>query len=359
MRSGSVVTRRALHLALAALAALALVGCASGGKGSRGASSLTFMSGGGAYQDAQDKAFIRPFERATGIRVYDDTTLSYAKVKTMVDAGNVTIDVIPAEGYWAVQQCGKLLLPIDRRIVNLSGIDPALMQSECAAPLLTYLSAIYFNTKSFSSGNHPTGCRDFFDTMRFPGKRAVYSGALPNALLECALVADGVAPGSLYPLDLDRAFRKIQTIKKHMVFWNTGADSAQLMTSGEVDMLLAWNGRAYAAIAQQGAKFAPAYGESFLHYDALVVPKGVRHPETAMRLVDFMMDAERQATLTTLIPYAPANQKATLTNLPARLKEFLPNTNPRLSRGRVVQDQGWWAANADEVTRRWQQMFQG
>jgi hypothetical protein len=75
MRTASLVMRRA---AAVALAAVALVGCGSGGKGSGGASSLTFMSGGGAYQDAQDKAFIRPFERATGIRVYDDTTLSYA-----------------------------------------------------------------------------------------------------------------------------------------------------------------------------------------------------------------------------------------------------------------------------------------
>ena len=33
----------------------------------------------------------------------------------MVDAGNVNVDVIPAEGYWVVQQCGKLLEQIDTR----------------------------------------------------------------------------------------------------------------------------------------------------------------------------------------------------------------------------------------------------
>ena len=95
--------------AVAVLVAGAVAGCsADEGGGDAGASSggsdLTFMSGGGNYQDAQDQAFIRPFEKAEGVTVHDDTTLSYAKIKTMVDAGNVTVDVIPAEGYWAVQQ---------------------------------------------------------------------------------------------------------------------------------------------------------------------------------------------------------------------------------------------------------------
>jgi putative spermidine/putrescine transport system substrate-binding protein len=334
------------------LASLALTACGGGG------SSLTFMSGGGAYQDAQDKAFIRPFEKDTGITVHDDTTLSYAKVATMVRAGHVTIDVIPAEGYWAVQQCGKLLQPIDTKIVNLSPIDPALKQSGCGAPLLTYTSSVYYKTGAYPSGSVPSGCRDFFDVQRFPGKRAVSSVAVPNPLLECALIADGVPRDKLYPLDTERAFRKIETIRKDLIFWNTGSDSAQLMASGEVNMILAWNGRAYAAIAEQKAGFAQAYGESITHYDALVVPKGVRDTAAAMKLVNYMMDARRQAYLTTLIPYAPANRDAKLTGLNPTLRDFLPDTNPKLAKGVVVQDQRWWAANADAVTKRWQQTFQ-
>lgn len=342
-----------------ALAAGALTGCGSDDGPSGGASSLTFMSGGGTYQDAQNTAFLEPFTAETGIKVHNDTTLSYAKVKTMVDAGNVTIDVIPAEGYWAVQECGKILQPIDKSIVDMSDLDPALMQSECAAPLLTYSTAMYYNTQSFPGDSHPTNCRDFFDTTRFPGKRAAGSTATPNALVECALIADGVPRESLYPLDVDRAFRKLQTIKNDLVFWNSGTDSVQLMTSGEVSMILAWNGRAYAAISDQKAKFAPVYEESFLHYDALVVPKGVKDSATAMKLVAYMMDPARQADLTRIIPYAPSNKKATLGDLPAALKGFLPNTNPELQKGTIVQDQRWWAENAETVTRRWTEIFQG
>jgi putative spermidine/putrescine transport system substrate-binding protein len=338
----------------------ALAGCGSDDGSSTETTSLTFTSWGGVYQDAQVEAFIEPFRSETGVQVHDDPTLSYAKVKTMVDAGNVTWDVVTVEGFWAVQQCGELLEPLDSDVVDLSGIDPALMQSDCGAPLLTYLSTIYYNTQTFPDGaDHPQSCADFFDTERFAGKRGVYSSPFANALLECALIADGATPDDLYPLDLDRAFDVIETIKDDVVFWNIGADSEQLMTAGEVDMLLAFNGRAYAAIAQQGAQFDTAYSEAFLHYDALAVPKGVRDSAAAMELIDFMMDAERQATLTTLIPYPPANREATLSGLSPALEEFLPNTNPDLADGVIVQDQRWWAEHAEDVVRRWEATFQG
>ena len=349
-------------VAVAVLVAGAVAGCSAdegGGGGASSSADLTFMSGGGNYQDSQDQAFIRPFEKDEGVKVHDDTTLSYAKIKTMVDAGNVTVDVVPAEGYWAVQECGKLLQPIDKSIVDLSDIDPSLMQSECAAPLLTYASAIYYNTETFSGSDAPQDCRDFFDTKRFPGKRAVYSSPLPNAAIECALIADGVTRDKLYPADIDRAMKKLASIKDDLVFWNSGTDSAELMTSGEVDMILAWNGRAYAAIGEQGAKFAPAYGEAFLHYDAAVVPKDVSDPELAMKLVDYMMDPARQAKLTTLIPYGPANTKAKLSGLPEKLEAFLPETNPKLDEAMIVQDQRWWAESADAVSQAWQDQFQG
>ena len=201
---------------------------------------------------------------------------------------------------------------------------------------------------TYTGAAKPTGCKDFFELGEFPGKRAASSGALPNPLLECALIADGVPRDKLYPLDLDRAFRKIQTIKSELVFWNSGADSTQLMTAGEVDQILAWNGRAYAAIAEQKAAYTAAHGEEFLHYDALVVPKDVKDTALAMKLVAYMMDPARQATMTTLIPYAPANTKAKLSGLPTGLEQYLPSTNPKVAAAIIVQDQRWWAEHADD-----------
>lgn len=317
------------------------------------------MTGGGAYQQALDGAYTDPFRKETGIKVTNDPALSYAKIKSMVDAGHTTVDLIPAEGFWAVQQCGKLLEPLDTSIVKLDSVDPTLKESACGAPLLTYTSTIFYNTETYKGAEKPTGCRDFFDVKKFPGKRSANSGALPNALIECALIADGVARDALYPLDIDRAMRKIMTIRDSFALWNSGADSAQFMAAGEVDMILAWNGRAYDAIEKQRAKFAPAYGESFLVYDALVVPKGVKDKKLAMKLVAYMMDPVRQAKMTTLLPYSPSNKDAKLVNLPAGLKDYLPETSPKVAEGVIVQQQKWWAENADKITAAWEKVFNG
>ena len=95
-------------------------------------------------------------------------------------------------------------------------------------------------------GKAPTSFADFFDTETFPGKRGAYdyvTGGLP----EMALIADGVAPEALYPLDTDRAYKKMDTIKDDIVWWDTGAQSVQLTADGEVAMGMSWNGRLIAA----------------------------------------------------------------------------------------------------------------
>lgn len=56
-----------------------------------------------------------------------------------------------------------------------------------------------------------------------------------------------IAPDRLYPLNVDRALKKLTSVRSSLVFWDTGARSQQLLESGEVSMAMVWSGRAYAA----------------------------------------------------------------------------------------------------------------
>ena len=65
----------------------------------------------------------------------------------------------------------------------------------------------------------PTTLKDFFNTKKFPGKRAIYKGAMSN--LEIAITADGVNPGkgsdlTYRKLDadggIDRAMNKLKAL---------------------------------------------------------------------------------------------------------------------------------------------------
>lgn len=81
-----------------------------------------------------------------------------------------------------------------------------------------------YNTKKYP--NPPQNWHDFFDTTKFPGKRALRNAAEGGGY-EAALLADGVPREKLYPLDYDRATKKLNTIRKNLVFWDTGAQSQQ------------------------------------------------------------------------------------------------------------------------------------
>ena len=67
----------------------------------------------------------------------------------------------------------------------------------------------------------PRSWKDFFDARAFPGRRAMYGQPIP--VLEFALLADSVAASALYPLDVDRAFRFLESRKDVVSVWCTRA----------------------------------------------------------------------------------------------------------------------------------------
>ncbi len=331
-----------------AAVAMLVAGCGGGESGNGGESkSLTFVSFGGAYQEAQTKAMVQPYAASKGITINGDGPTDYAKIKTMVESKQVTWDVIDADPFFPIGNCGKYAEPIDTSVVDTSKMPKALV-SECAVPSMTYSYVLMYNKNKFGA-NPPTGWADFFDTTKYPGKRALQN-AVQGGGFEVALLADGVAPDKLYPLDYDRALRKLGTIRKNLVYWETGAQSQEMMERGEVDLLLAWSGRAYNAV-KNGAPFAAQWNQNIAVYDVFMVPKGAKNTAEAMRFIAYATGAEAQAKLTENIPYAPINSDAK-PKVDALVESYLPS-RPEIANVAVVQDQGWWAANQDPATKRW------
>lgn len=309
------------------------------------AADLVFTSWGGTTQDAQKESWADPYTAAAGINVLQDGPTDYGKLKAMVDSGNVTWDVVDVEYDFALAAAkAGLLEPLDFAVIDKSQIDPRFV-TDHAVGSFYYSFVLGFNKDVLKE--EPKTWADLFDTAKFPGKRTFYKWSAPG-VLEIALLADGVAPDKLYPLDLDRAFKKLDSIKGDIVWWGGGAESQQLLASGEAPIGMFWNGRVF-AIQQTGGNVGVSWEQNLTAADVLVVPKGSKNKEAAMKFLATATSADGQAALATKTGYAPVNPGAKAKMDPKTVAS-LPDA---YTAGQINLDMGYWAEHRDEIAKRW------
>ena len=312
--------------------------------GSAYAKSLTFASWGGTTQEQQKIHWAETFTKKTGIKVRQDGPTDYGKIKTMVENKNVVWDVVDAEIDYAMKaQNQGMFEKIDFSIVDKSQLDPRWV-TDYFVGSFAYSFVIGYD-KSFA--HKPVGMKDVFNTEKFPGKRGFYKWASPG-LLEASLIADGVDPKNLYPLDLDRAFAKLDTIKKDIIWWSSGAQSQQLLASKEVSIGIFWNGR-LTALEQSGVPVGVSWEQNIANADVLVVPKGAKNKENAMKFIAHAVSAKAQANFSVNSGYVPINTHSE-TYMTDTQKNQLPKN---LTDNKVNIDLKYWAENRDAIGKRW------
>ena len=168
------------------------------------------------------------------------------------------------------------------------------------------------------------------------------------------MLADGVPVDKLYPLDVDRAFKKLEQIKPDIAtWWTSGGQSAQLISDGEVDMIQAWNGR-ITAVQAAGAPVAFDYNQGVLETNSLCVLKGSPHKVAAMKFVNEAIDAQLQAALPMIIDYGPLNPEAFKTGvIPAEREAKPPSAPENISRQALLSAQWWASQDGVKAEERW------
>jgi len=210
------------------------------------------------------------------------------------------------------------------------------------------------------SAGAPNSWADFWDVEKFPGKRA-YRGSVAGAL-DPALMADGVPPEEVYEVlgseeGIDRAIDKIRELKPHIdVFWTSGAQHAQLMVDGEVDMTTGWNGR-FDNAKKDGAKVAYVFNQALLDYDCFAIPKGAPNKETAMAFLAEISKPEYQANLPKYITYGPTNKAAyDLGKIDEAVARSLPS-HPDNAKVQLPIDIDWYAKWEAIAAEKYQEML--
>jgi putative spermidine/putrescine transport system substrate-binding protein len=310
---------------------------------------LTFVGYGGTGQDGQIKAWQQPYTAANpNVTFLNTSPAAVATVKAQVDAGNVQWDVVNVAPYAAAQNCGtlfeKLKVPkLDAKDYPKGTIGDCYVGNFTNAPLLSY------NTADFPDPSKaPKTVADFFDTKKFPGKRGVVAD-LQDGMMEYPLLADGVKPDKLYPLNVDKALAKWDTIKSDTIFAPNVGVLQQDVANNQVSMFILVSSRQL-ALLDAGVKLQPVWDVSVAAMNAFAVPKGDTKLAVAEDFIQAAVQPGPSAKIAELDGVAPINLHSK-PNLSAHAQAVNPFGSENTGKT-VTQDVEWYAKNNNTATAK-------
>ena len=345
--SVAVWTRR--NIIKAGLGSAALIASPMLSRGVAAAEDNTVYIGtwGGNWQKAQEEFTFKPFTERTGIKVISFQSPTLGKLKAVVDTKTYDFDISDS-AYWAAEQ-DNLVEPRD-----LSVIDMANIPKECLIGLGGFRNIVYSQVLAYRKDVFPTvgpqSWADFWDVKRFPGKRALGS-TQAHVAMEYALLADGVAPDKVYPLDVDRALRKLSEIKPHItVWWGSIPQSQQILRDSEVVMSAIWSS---AAKVYEAAKVPVEFVWNGAHIEsgsAFYLARGTPRAKLAWRYMETFMDPKLHAKFAIALGYGPGNPKS-FEHMTKDEIARAPNTPDKLAIG-VQPDYVWLQSRQQQLRDR-------
>ena len=319
------------------------------------AETLSVTTWGGEYSDSQRKAYFEPFMSETGhVLVEDRWGGDVARIRAMVERQHYTTTVLDAEGDEVESGCEEGILEvIDYTRLQTSPDDflPGAAH-KCGVGTIAW-SMLFAYDKTDFVGDGPQNWQDFWDVERFPGKRGLYRG--PETNIEIALLADGVAPEKVYdelrrPEGLDRAFRKLEQLKPHVIWWEAGHQAVQLLLDGAVNLTSSWNGRLHRVAADKNSYIQMVWDGQLLYFDFWIIPRGHPNQSLAYEFIDFASRPERQISMAHLIPYGPV-LKEWERHADAKSITDLPTSRENFFRSLRVQPD-YWNEHRAQLERR-------
>lgn len=304
---------------------------------------LNIMNSGGEYGDSLDKCIHEPLLKDLGIKVVTETPGGYAKLAAQAKSGNIVNTTTDGStGDLFRMKAEGLIEKIDWAKLN-----PEPMFDEAKNEY--GFGASYFSTIMAwrSDASAPQNFVDFFDTAKFPGKRALPD--YPEFVLAFAAMGDGMTPEEVSKgIDLDRAFKTLERIKDDTIWWQSGAQPAQLLKDNEAQYAIAWSGR---VLGQEGV--TASYNQGMLDISWWVVAKGIsdEQRDNLYAWLRAQTNAEKQKCLLTFLPYpGPSPELAKIVDA-ATLKTF--PTSDENKKVQWLSNGQWWYDNAKEVEKRW------
>jgi putative spermidine/putrescine transport system substrate-binding protein len=301
------------------------------------------------------KAWGVPFTAATGIAVDNTPIMNYAKWEAQIESGKPGWDWGDFEGYFPLGH-PSLFKPLPLKEIGVTRSQMVTLKNPADTKRLlteraiaSYLSSYIIAYNPQTHKNPPTNFAEFFDTKKFPGVRSIYNYCY--GMLEVALVADGVTWDKMYPLDLDRAYAKLDTLGKNLVFWDTGAQSQQQIVAGSADYVITWNGR-IPPLAQQGLPVAIEWQDNIMILASHIIPANTDREAVCAEFIHVALQPANQAACSGLLATGPT-VAAGYDLIDDSIKSSIPTNPENVAKSSGMLDDDWWATNYNSTSDSW------
>lgn len=331
---------------IAAVAAILGVGGES--RAQSAGNQLTIAASGGTFQDALTRHFYQRFEKATGARIVHvpvESAEQFTRARAMNQVGRIEWDLVSPEPQ-NIERDAALLERLDcGRIPNAAKLGVPGACSEYGVFRGIGGGVLTYNTKLYKEA--PSTWADFWNVQKFPGPRCL-PGGLPHFVTATALLADGVPSDKLFPMDINRAVKKLEQLKPNIgVWWSSGNQSMDTLRKGECAMSWMWSGRALQLVAEgQPITITWKQHQPVLAYWGIL--KGAPNKELAYKFLDFWMtEPSAHVAFTKEIFYDTASAEALKTMSNDEL--FFHATAEVNRKEQVPFDWKWVADNTDRM----------
>jgi spermidine/putrescine transport system substrate-binding protein len=302
-----------LRLVAAAVSFAVLAACSPGANEQGKAKPVTLHLF--TWSDYTEETVVRQFEERFGIKVVTDTFGSNEELLAKLQGGAAGYDVVVPSDYMV-----SILVKQGR----LAELDPAKIPN--LAHVFTHLKGLYYDPKNTYSIPYlwgttgigynadlvsppPDSWQALWDE-RYKGRISLLNDE--REVFGMALRAAGESLNAAEPAKLNAAKARLMA-QKALVKTYTSENYDQLLVSGEVALAHGWSGTIMRAAAERSSiKYVIPKEGGTIWQDNLCVLKSSQHKGEATLFINFLLEPQVAALITTKVKYASASEEARL-----------------------------------------------
>jgi spermidine/putrescine transport system substrate-binding protein len=257
---------------------------------------------------------LKDFKDASGTAVNMSLFSNNDELFAKLRAGNPGFDlIVPSNDFVERLIKADMIVPLDHaQIPNKKNIDPAFIDvaydpgRKFSMPYTWLALGIGYRKSKVKA--KPDSWKVLFESDQYRGKIAWLSEAGDMFRLYGKYLGKSV--NALTPADI-KQIEAMMTKQKAFVKAFHEDNGQDLLSNGEVDLVLEYNGDIAQAMAEDDdLDFVIPKEGSQLNSDTLCIPKGAPHPKNAHAFINYLLDAEAGKHISETIKYPTPNAAA-------------------------------------------------